>query len=140
MITVRDGNNSIIVDPGANYHLSAEMIKENEGIIKTGGIMLTQLEIPIEAVEEAVRIAKANHVIVLLNPAPARELSDGLLSKIDIITPNETECEAITGIKISGPDDAQKAVLQLMGNRLTCSLYYYIRLMSNNMACPFGQA
>lgn len=113
VIIIKDGNNSIIVDPGANSLLTPEMIDKCEDIIKDSSIMVVQLEIPIETVMRAVSVAKRHGVRVLLNPAPATALSDKLLSQIDIFTPNETECEIITGIKINNIDDAKKAVEHL---------------------------
>lgn len=110
VIIIKDGNNSIIVDPGANSLLTPEIVDRSEEIIKNSNIMVAQLEIPLDTVERAIAIAKRHNVKVMLNPAPARKLSDELLSKVDIFTPNETECEIITGISISNIDDAKRAV------------------------------
>jgi ribokinase len=114
VIVVKEGDNFIIVDPGANSMLTPDMITENEKMIRESDIVMLQLEIPLETVEQTVSLAKKCGAKVLLNPAPARELSDGILSKIDILTPNETECELITGISVKNPDDAKKAVSFLM--------------------------
>jgi len=110
VIIVKDGNNSIIVDSGANSLLTPEMIDKFEEIIKNSDIMVVQLETPLDTVERAISIAKSHGVKVLLNPAPARKLSNELLSMVDIFTPNESECEIITGISISSIDDAKRAV------------------------------
>jgi ribokinase len=110
VIIIKDGNNCIIVDPGANSLLTPEMVNAAEEQIMNSDIMVVQLEIPIETVETAVALAKKHGVKVLLNPAPARKLSDELLSRVDIFTPNETECEIITGISINNIDDAKRAV------------------------------
>ena len=110
VIVIHNGNNSIIVDPGANSQLSLEMINRAEEIIRDCDIMVVQLEIPIDVVEYAISLAKKYGKKVLLNPAPARKLSDALLSRIDIFTPNESECEIITGIAINSIDDAKGAV------------------------------
>ena len=115
VIVLKDGDNSIIVDPGSNYKLTAEMIDEMEDQIKECSIMLVQLEIPIETVERAVSLARKHGVTVLLNPAPAAKLSEELLSKIDIFTPNESECEFITGIPVKSTKDAERAVEVLVG-------------------------
>lgn len=115
MIVVNAGNNFIIVDPGANYQLTPPMINSVEELIKQSRILVVQLEIPPDAVERAIEIAKKNKVKVLLNPAPARKLDESLLSKVDIITPNETECEIITGFPVKSIEDAKKAVAYLMG-------------------------
>ena len=91
------------------------MMENIEGVIKKSDILMLQLEIPLETVEKAVEIAKSHGVKVLLNPAPAKKLSDGLLSKVDIFTPNESECEIITGLPIKSIEDAMKAVTCLIG-------------------------
>lgn len=68
-----------------------------------------QLESPLESVMAAAKIAHQNKTIVALNPAPARELPDELLALVDIITPNETEAEKLTGIRVENDEDAAKA-------------------------------
>jgi ribokinase len=87
-------------------------------VISNSDILMLQLEIPLDVVERAVEIAKYNGVKVLLNPAPACRLSDKLLSQIDIITPNESECEHITGIPIRSLDDTAKAIKYLMNKSI----------------------
>ena len=114
VITVVDGNNCIIVDPGANNELTNEVVKANEQKIIESQMIVLQMEIPFESILEAVKIAKRNGVKVLLNPAPARSLPDSLLRDLDIITPNETECEIITGIKIDSIEAAKTAVKLLI--------------------------
>jgi len=114
MITVKDGDNFIIVDPGANFCLTTDIIDELEDLIKDSFLVVIQLEIPFETVERAVESAHKHGVKVLLNPAPARTLPDDLLEKIDIITPNEKECELITGLPVRNIDDAKAAVSFLM--------------------------
>ena len=113
MITVKDGDNFIIVDPGANAKLTPQMIDSLEGLIKDSFIVVIQLEIPLETAERAVCLAKKHGVKILLNPAPAAKLSDELLGKIDIITPNEKECELLTGLPVSSVDEAKADLLCL---------------------------
>lgn len=110
MIVVENGDNFIIVDPGANFRITPQMIDSIEMLIKSSYIIMLQLEIPYDIVDYAVNMAYQNNVKVLLNPAPARRLSDELLSKVDIFTPNELECEMITGIPIKSVEDAKTAV------------------------------
>jgi ribokinase len=110
VIVLKGGDNFIIVDPGSNYKLTPEMIDGMEEKIKECSIMMIQLEIPIETVERAISIAKKHGVTVLLNPAPAVKLSDEFISKVDIFTPNESECELITGISVKSVDDAKLAI------------------------------
>ncbi|MBI9060233.1 MAG: ribokinase [Labilibaculum sp.] len=95
-----DGENCIAVASGANANLSVDDIKNAKEKILYAGILLTQLETPIETITEAVKIAKENGATVVLNPAPAQSLPDKLLAMLSIITPNETEAEMLTGIKV----------------------------------------
>lgn len=108
IIIINEGDNFIIVDPAANNKVDITEIEEEE--ISSCDIVVLQLEIPLETVSKVVEIAKSNNKKVLLNPAPGRILSNELLSKIDIITPNESECEIITGIKVNCLSDAKKAI------------------------------
>lgn len=104
-----DGENSIAVASGANGTLTPSKINEIKHVIADGDILLTQLETPLETIERAVEIANKNGVKVILNPAPAQELSDVLLQRIDILTPNQSEAELLTGIKVEDEESAQKA-------------------------------
>lgn len=115
MIVVKDGNNCIIVDPGANRKLKPKDIDNLEDLIKESFIVVIQLEIPLNTVERAVEIAKKHNVQVILNPAPAVKLNDELFSKIDFFTPNESECEIITGMPVKSIEDAKAAVAYLNG-------------------------
>ena len=99
------GENSIVVAPGSNNHLSIKDIMLVEEKIILADIILIQLEIPISTVEYVLRLAKKNNVKTILNPAPAQMLSDELLSMVDIITPNESETENLIGIY---PDNEEK--------------------------------
>ncbi|MBN2285160.1 MAG: ribokinase [Tissierellales bacterium] len=112
-ITVNaEGDNFIILDPGANFLLTVSDIMKLEGIIAQSKVLLVQLETPLEVVRKALQIAKKAGIITILDPAPAPEqpLDDDLLRYVDIIKPNETECEIITGIKVQTIEDAKKAV------------------------------
>ena len=115
VIIIKDGNNFIILDPGANFTINAKDIIEAEDIIRESDIILLQMEIPQDAIEQAVDIANQYGVKVLLNPAPARDMSDDFLAKVDIITPNESECELITGMTLKSIKDAEEAVKYLRG-------------------------
>ena len=113
MIIINDGDNFIIVDPGANYKLSPENLDSIETLIESCSLVVLQLEIPLETVERAVYIAKKHGIKLLLNPAPAVRISDKLLSNIDILTPNESECKIITGLPLDTVEDAKNAALYL---------------------------
>jgi ribokinase len=109
----KNGENSIVVASGANATLSpADLINFSE-TIENASIVLMQLEIPIETVEFVTSIAVNAGVKVILNPAPARTLSDSLLENINIITPNEIEAEMLSGIKIQGIDSAKEAAKKI---------------------------
>lgn len=104
-----DGENSIAVAPGANSRLSIEDIRRAGPIIATADLLLLQLETPLEAVMEAVKIASAAHVPVILNPAPAQPLPDELLERISCLTPNETEAELLTRVTVVTRTDLDRA-------------------------------
>ncbi|MDQ0231469.1 ribokinase [Metabacillus malikii] len=90
-ITVANGDNSIIVAPGANYQLTVSHVRSLEHVIANSDMILLQLEIPLETVEEAVRLSAKHQVPVILNPAPIQKLSRNLLTQVNYITPNEHE-------------------------------------------------
>ncbi|WP_099159491.1 ribokinase [Virgibacillus ndiopensis] len=115
MVTVEEGgNNRIIVVPGANMAYENDDLKTIESHIKEADIVVVQLEMDVHMIEQAVTIASANHVPVILNPAPAQELNDSLLSKVTYLTPNSTEAEILTGIKINSTEDAESAAKILL--------------------------
>jgi ribokinase len=94
------GENSIVVAPGSNGNFVEDDIPSTILTSDNFDILLLQLEIPMKTVEYSAAMAAANGLKVILNPAPASHLSDALLSNIWLITPNETEAEAITGVEI----------------------------------------
>ena len=104
-----EGENVIGIHAGANAALSVEQVEAEKERIAGAQALLMQLESPLESVLAAAKIAHQHQTTVVLNPAPARDLPDELLSLIDIITPNETEAEKLTGIRVENDDDAAKA-------------------------------
>ena len=104
-----NGENSIAVASGANGSLSPEDIRKAQPVIEKGDILLMQLEIPIETEEYAAQIASEQGIKVILNPAPARALSNKLLQNLYMIIPNETEAEILSGIKVTDWESARKA-------------------------------
>jgi ribokinase len=96
-----NGENEITVAPGANDALRPETIRAASGAIEYSDCVLTQLEIPDDPVITAAEIASNADVPVILNPAPARELSSSLLENVTYLTPNESEALILTG---RGPD------------------------------------
>ena len=104
-----EGENVIGIHAGANAALSVEQVEAEKARIAGAQALLMQLESPLESVLAAAKIAHQHQTTVVLNPAPARELSDELLALVDIITPNETEAEKLTGIRVENDDDAANA-------------------------------
>jgi ribokinase len=115
MIFVSDeGENCIGVAPGANSRLAARFLNENERVFERCSHLLIQLEIPMETVETAIRLASKTGTRVILNPAPATRLSDRALADLYCITPNEHELEELTGISVSDRKSARKAAQALL--------------------------
>ena len=110
MIQVADsGENSICISAEANAKLLKTQVEKHRTLIDGASYLLTQLETPLEGIEYAVALAKQSKTNVILNPAPARELPDSILSCIDVITPNETEAEVLTGVTVADDESAQRA-------------------------------
>lgn len=104
-----NGENCILVAPGANSFLSTKDIDKARAVIEAADLLLMQLEIPMETVEYATAIASQKGIKVVLNPAPAQNLAEDLLKKISIITPNKSEAEILTGVLVTDWISAQKA-------------------------------
>ncbi|HHO6142612.1 TPA: ribokinase [Staphylococcus aureus] len=101
-ITVNaEGQNTIYVYGGANMTMTPEDVINAKDAIINADFVVVQLEVPIPAIISAFEIAKAHGVTTVLNPAPAKALPNELLSLIDIIVPNETEAELLSGIKVT---------------------------------------
>jgi len=110
LITVDDnGENSIVVAPGSNGNLLKEDIPMSIFKTEKTEILLLQLEIPIETVEYSAIAATEHNIKVILNPAPACQLSGRLLNHVWLITPNETEAEILTGVTITDMASVKRA-------------------------------
>ena len=108
-----EGENCIVVAPGANAQLLPADIKKVKNIV-TAKIILMQLEIPIETIIAVAGNAKANGQQVIINPAPAQKLNDELLKGLFLITPNETEAFFLTGETVTDDGTAAKAACVLL--------------------------
>jgi ribokinase len=108
-----NGENSIAVAGGANARLSTADVKRAARAITGAASLVMQLETPLASIRMAARLACKAGVPVILNPAPAQPLPDALLKLITILTPNQTEAQLLTGIKVSGPEAAAKACAKL---------------------------
>ncbi len=109
-----EGDNSIIVVPGANFKLTSQDIDETDAIIKASSMVIAQLEVPIETIKYAFKKAKAYGIYTLLNPAPARKLDEELLAMTDLLVPNETELEILSEKSLETEEDIIHAAKELM--------------------------
>ena len=103
------GENCIVVASGANASLLPKDIEKAKDVIISADILLMQLEVPLETVEYASAIAAKSGVKVILNPAPAQSLPLSLMENLYMITPNKTEAELLSGIKVIDLESAKKA-------------------------------
>lgn len=95
VVEAATGHNAIVIDPGANELLTAEDVSAADSIFKGAAVVLTQLEIPVEAAERALVMGRAVGAITVLNPAPVRPLPDSVLRVVDVLTPNEKEARIL---------------------------------------------
>jgi len=110
LITVdKNAQNSIVVSPGANFEVKEDDIDNNIEAIKNSDIVVLQLETPLNTIKYALNKAKELNKYTILNPAPAVKLDDEIIKNVDLLTPNETELEIISGVSIETEEDIQKA-------------------------------
>jgi len=110
LITVdSEGENSIVVAPGANAHLEPSDVEKALDKYTDSRVLLVQLEIPMRTVEFAAQYARNKGMQVILNPAPANDLVQDLFHLIDIITPNVHEAEMLSGVQIVDIPTARQA-------------------------------
>jgi len=114
MLHDTSGENAIIVDPGSSFRLTPADVDRAASSIAESSVFITQLEMPIEVVEHGLRIARNAGVATILNPAPALPLPPGVYALCDYLTPNEAEASALTGVRVSGPRDADRAATVLL--------------------------
>lgn len=105
-----EGENSIIIQGGANQAFKPDHIEENEAIISKSDFVIAQFESPVDSTIRAFEIAREKGVTTILNPAPAlEEVPEALLKVTDVIIPNETETEELTGLPVHNEEDLKKA-------------------------------
>lgn len=115
LITVASsGTNTIVVVPGANVCCNEKDVDDVLRSFDQPGILVLQHEIPPATVEYAIKTAKDAGWVIILNPAPAREVPEHILAKVDILTPNETEAAVLTGCQVRLPEDAVIAGKRLL--------------------------
>ncbi len=136
MIWVEGGNNRIVVCAGANAKLTEEDVLLGLASAKAGDILLVQLEVPLAAVECALRVARSKGMVTVLNPAPAAPLPASVYENAEIITPNETETEILTGIV---PDCEVNIALAVKKFRALGASNVVITLGAQGSAVAVGQ-
>ncbi|GAB2196620.1 ribokinase [Sessilibacter sp. MAH4] len=109
-----NAENCIGLTPGANDHLSTELVTTHTEIIKDSAALLLQLETPIETVVYAAQLAKSCNKPVILNPAPARELPANIFPYLSLITPNESELNSLTGLPVESLEEITLAAKSLL--------------------------
>jgi ribokinase len=120
LITVdKNGENSIVVAPGANANLQPADVEKAFGYYPDAEILLIQLEIPMETVAYTAKRAKRQGMQIILNPAPANDLPAETFQLIDIMTPNENEAEMLSGVRITDIEHAREAALKIQAKGAT---------------------
>jgi ribokinase len=117
IITGPNGENSIVVMPGANAQLTPKSIEQATPVLKQAGFILVQLEIPLETVEYLAEYAERHDIPLMLDPAPARELPVSLLRKVSWLTPNETETRELLKSNFDEDDEASYAAADQLLSR-----------------------
>lgn len=115
-----EGENVIGIDAGANAAVTPDYLNRYRQKVIDADALLMQLESPLETVIAAAKLAKQHQTQVILNPAPACELPDELLAMIDMITPNETEAQRLTGVAVNNDADADRAANILHAKGIGC--------------------
>jgi len=114
MVDEQSAQNEIVVIPGACGNITEADVEQARPLIESAELLLLQLEINFDALQRVIDIAHDAGVTVVLNPAPAATLPDEVLRKVDIIAPNETEAQVLTGVAIKNEQDAQRAAAVFM--------------------------
>jgi ribokinase len=117
ILVYEDGDNSIAVYPGAGSGLGARHAQAAAQALAGCRVVMASCEVPAEATLQAFRLARAAGALTLLNPAPARPLSDDLLALVDVLTPNESELYLLAGAAHAGSGDQAAAQLLSRGAR-----------------------
>lgn len=113
ILVAEEGQNSIVVTPSANYGLLPADVEAARGLIAGGDVVLLQLEIPLESVQRALEIAREAGVLSILDAGPAQRVPPQLLALAGMVSPNETEAEALTGLRVTNPEEARACALAL---------------------------
>ena len=109
------GHNCIALDPGANDLLSPAEVTENRLAFDKSAVVLTQLETPVDTAETALILGRAERATTILNPAPVRALPGSILHVVDVLTPNQTEANVLTGRSPDAGSDPEEVARELIG-------------------------
>ncbi|MEE2703824.1 MAG: ribokinase [Myxococcota bacterium] len=109
VVSDETGQNQIAVFPGANREVTPEQVRDAAEAFRASTVLLVQLELPLATVDAALDLARESGCTTILDPAPARELPDDLLRKVDVLTPNETEASLLCGHPVSDVESAAAA-------------------------------
>lgn len=116
------GDNAIIICPGAAGDISVADVEAQRGLIEGASVFVTQLEQPMAAAQRGLEIARAAGARTILNPAPAAEIPADMLALCDYVTPNESEAEGITGVRVETIGDAEAAADALLAKGVGAAL------------------
>ena len=111
ILVASNGENSIVVVPGANGKMTPAIVEKHADLIRSAGMVLCQLELPLETVRPTLAMCAEAGVPVMLDPAPAAELPDSVWTQIAWFTPNETEAALYIG-EVGAPEEASKRLLK----------------------------
>jgi len=114
IVVDRRPENVIVVIPGTNMRITPQDVLAAEAEIKQSSVLLMQLEIPLDAIEAAIQVARLGNCLCILNPAPARQLPEVILQNIDLLTPNQNEARLLSGIPADTIEGARKAGERLL--------------------------
>ena len=110
----KNGDNCIVVNPASNSNLKVEDIEKYSEAFENVSYCVMQLEIPLDTVKTAVDFCHKKGIKIILNPAPAQQIPEEILCKVDYLIPNETELELMTGENINTEEDVKNAINKLL--------------------------
>lgn len=117
-----EGANRIVVIPGSNERVTAEQVDAAIAALTDVAVVLTQGEVPLEAVVAAMQAGRAAGARTILNPAPVRDYPDALLAHVDLVIPNEHEAAELTGLSTATTVDATEAARALVRRGVGCAI------------------
>lgn len=100
----KEGDNNIVIIPGANEYISIEDIQQGKSVIEQATVVMSQFEVPFEATVEAFKMSRERHIFTVFNPAPCKEIPNSVYPYIDLLIPNEIEMQQLTGEAIKSND------------------------------------